>query len=581
MNTETLLHNAQTWADADPDPATAAELNALIAAKDIVALEDRFASALEFGTAGLRGVVGAGINRMNRAVVRRTTRGLADYLKTTVPDVHTRGVVIGRDGRNGSLDFAQDVAATLAAQGIPAWVFRDVAPTPLTAFAVKHLNAASGIMITASHNPAEYNGYKVYWGNGAQIIPPHDRGIADAIAKAPAAKNIEQMPEEEARRKGLFHDMKDAVTRAYLDSILALRISRQTDGLSLVYTAMHGVGGALTVQALKEAGFSNVSVVAEQQDPDGRFPTVRFPNPEEKGAMDLATALAQEVRADIVLANDPDADRLAVMARDRHGQLAPLTGNEVGVLLGHYLLTQQKVARPLVITTIVSSAQLRALAAAHQAAYAETLTGFKWVANAALEQEAAGAQFIFGYEEALGYSVGTVVRDKDGIGAALVVADLAAWAKGRGLTLFDVLEDVQRSHGLYVARQFNATLPGSTGAAMIKSVMENFRQKTPVAIGPTRIAATNDYRERVRVEGSRSTKLTLPSSNVISYELEGGHRVTVRPSGTEPKIKFYFEWREEMATGEPMSDAKTRAMANLDALEAAFLSLASERGLPR
>jgi phosphomannomutase len=258
-----------------------------------------------------------------------------------------------------------------------------------------------------------------------------------------------------------------------------------------------------------------------------------------------------------------------------------LTGNEVGVLLGHFLLTQQKTANPLVVTTIVSSAQLKAIAAALGARYAETLTGFKWIANAALAELQQGHHFVVGYEEALGYSVGPVVRDKDGIGAALVVADMAAWCKARGKTLFGYLEEVQRAHGLFVARQFNATLPGATGAATIKAVMDAFRARPPSAIGATTIVATNDYREQTRVERGAKSALTLPASNVISYELDGGHRVTLRPSGTEPKIKFYFEWRETLAAGEPMSTARPRATERLGALEQAFLALATERGLPR
>jgi phosphomannomutase len=581
MTTDSLLATARAWADADPDPTTAAEVRALLEAKQHAELEDRFSTSLEFGTAGLRGVLGGGTNRMNRAVVRRTTAGLARYLKATVPDVVTRGVVIGRDGRRLSAEFASDAAAVFAAEGIPAWVFPGFAPTPLTAFAVRHLNAAAGVMVTASHNPPEYNGYKVYWGNGAQIVPPHDIGIAKTIDAVGPASGVPLIPEEEARRKGLFHDVKDAVTRAYLDAILALRVSRQTDGLSIVYTAMHGVGGALVLQALQEAGFTAVSPVPQQQQPDGAFPTVRFPNPEEKGAMDLSTALAEAKGADLVLANDPDADRLAVMARDASGKLTMLTGNEVGVLLGHYLLTEQKTEKPLVVTTIVSSAQLKAIAEAKGARYAETLTGFKWIANVAIDEAARGVHFVVGYEEALGYSVGPVVRDKDGIGAALVVADMAAWCRARGKTLFGYLEDVQRAHGLFVAKQFNATLPGATGAAAIKAVMEAFRGKPPASLGGVRMVATNDYQAQTRHEGGQVKALSLPRSNVIAYELEGGHRVTLRPSGTEPKIKFYFEWREVVGVGEAMGPAKARAVDRLDALEGDFLKLAAERGLPR
>ena len=444
----------------------------------------------------------------------------------------------------------------LAAEGIPAHVFTTLAPTPLTAFGVTALKAAAGVMVTASHNPPEYNGYKVYWSNGAQIIPPHDAGIAKAIDGVGAANEVALMSEADARAKGLWVDVPAAVERAYLDAILGLRPTKLTADLRIVYTAMHGVGGRLAMQVLWEAGFKNVTAVAEQQEPDGAFPTVRFPNPEEPGAMDLSTALAAKTNADIALANDPDADRLAVMARDSAGALRIMTGNEVGVLLGHFMLTQQKTKNPIVMTTIVSSAQLKSIASSLGAKYAETLTGFKWIANRAMQAETEGQRFVMGYEEALGYTVGDVVRDKDGIGTALVIADMAAWCKSKGTTLLGYLEDVQRAHGLFVAKQYNATLPGATGAAAIKSVMEQFRARPPSRIGDLAVETPIDY----------LGETPLPKSNVIAYELAGGGRVTLRPSGTEPKIKFYFELREVLSAGEAMP---------------AFLTLAHERGLPK
>ena len=562
---------ALAWAAADPDPATAAEVRALVEKGNDAELADRFGARLEFGTAGLRGVLGGGPNRMNRAVVRRTTAGLARYLKAKVPGAAQKGVVVGRDGRKLSKEFAADTAAVLAAEGLKAHVFEDLAPTPLTAYAVNALGAAGAVMVTASHNPPEYNGYKVYWGNGAQIIPPHDGGIAAAIDAVGPANEVKLLDEKEARAKGLWLDVAAKVERDYFDAILALRPNKKPGDLSIVYSAMHGVGGRFVAQALKEAGFTRFHPVAEQQEPDGNFPTVRFPNPEEKGAMDLSTALAERVKADVVLANDPDADRLAVMARDADGKLTMLSGNEVGVLLGHYLLTQQQTKKPLVITTIVSSAQLRAIAEALGAAYDETLTGFKWIANRALEREPVeGVTFVFGYEEALGYTVGTVARDKDGVGAALVAADMAAWCKQRGKTLYGYLEEVQRAHGLFVARQANFTLPGAAGQALIGKVMAAFRERSIDSAAGLKVLASNDYQKHPR----------LPSSNVLSWELEGGSRITARPSGTEPKIKFYFELKEKMKTGEPIRDARARAMKNLDALEHDFLAQAYARGLP-
>lgn len=580
MDQERLAAVAAAWADGDPDKTTADEVRALLAKQDWVELEERFGASLEFGTAGLRGVLGGGTNRMNLAVVRRTSAGLARYLKATVPEVTTRGVLIGRDGRRMSLEFARETAMVLAAEGIPALYFPDLAPTPVTAFGMTNLGAVAAVMVTASHNPPEYNGYKVYWSNGAQIVPPHDVGIAAAIDAVGPASSVALMDEATARSKKLWIDVSATVERQYLDAILALRPTKKTAELSIVYTAMHGVGGRWVVAALKEAGFTHVAPVLQQQEPDGAFPTVRFPNPEEKGAMDLSTALAEKVKADIVLANDPDADRLAVMARDGLGALRMLTGNEVGVLLGHYMLTQVKTPNPLVVTTIVSSVQLKAIAAAKGARFEETLTGFKWIANKAMELKPQGINFVMGYEEALGYTVGEVVRDKDGVGAALVLSDMAAWCKARGTTLLGYLEEVQREHGLFVASQFNATLAGTSGAATIRAVMENFR-KSPIAkIGTLQVDATNDYQAQSRQVAGATTKLALPKSNVIAWELEGGSRVTLRPSGTEPKIKVYFEWRETLATGEPMAGARARAQQQLTAMETAFLALARERGLP-
>jgi phosphomannomutase len=575
MDISKLGAQAEAWRMADPDPTTAEELAQALAKGDMVDVADRFAGNLEFGTAGLRGVLGAGPNRMNRAVVRRTTAGLARYLKATVPDAVIRGVVVGRDGRRMSAEFAEDTACVLAAEGIPAHVFTTLAPTPLTAFAALHLKAAAAVMVTASHNPPEYNGYKVYWGNGAQIIPPHDQGIAAAIAKVEAANQVPLLTPAEARAKGLWRDISQDVGEAYLRALLGLRMhGRGSDTLSIVYTAMHGVGGVWMERAMKAADFPRFHTVAEQQQPDGAFPTVRFPNPEEPGAMDLSTAAAERVKADLVLANDPDADRLAVMVRDGQGALRMLTGNEVGVLLGHYMLTQgTKRARPYVATTIVSSVQLGQIAHDLGAAYDEVLTGFKWIANRALERERSeSVQFLFGYEEALGYTVGTVVRDKDGISAALVFADLAAWCESRKTTVLGYLEEIQRRHGLFVGAQRNFTFKGTQGAQTISKIMEGFREAPPARIGDFAVQSIKDYKK----PGAH----TLPPSNVLAYELEGGGRVTLRPSGTEPKIKYYFELKETLGNGEPVAQARGRAEGRLQTLIDSFVTLARDRGQP-
>ena len=579
-----LIRRVDAWSAADPDETTRAELQRLLDSKNLDELQDRFAGTLEFGTAGLRGVVGAGPNRMNRAVVRRATAGLAGYLASTVPDAARRGVVVARDGRRMSKEFAEDTAAVLAAAGIPALVREGFTPTPLCAFLVERLGASAGVMVTASHNPPEYNGYKVYWGNGAQIVPPVDVGIARAIAGVGPAREIPLADLADARAHGLVRPIGPELDQAYLEGVLAQRLHPgQGTDLGIVYTPMHGVGGPLALEALRRAGFSRVHVVAEQAEPDPAFPTVRFPNPEEPGAMDLSRALAERTRADLVLANDPDADRLAVLTRSPSGELRALTGNEVGVLLGHYLLTHgPRRERPLVMTTIVSSTQLGAMAHRLGALYDETLTGFKWIANRSMERAAKdGAELVFAYEEALGYTVGTLVRDKDGIGAALAMADLAGWARGRGTTVLGYLEEIQREFGIYVSRQRSFTLPGASGAETIARVMEAFRRDPPARVGPRAVEWVKDYQARTRTAHGRSEPLALPASNVLSYGLEGGAQVTLRPSGTEPKIKYYFELPERLSPDEDVPAAHARGEQRLGELERDFLALATARGQPQ
>ncbi|HSO37130.1 MAG TPA: phospho-sugar mutase, partial [Labilithrix sp.] len=466
MDLADLLHRARTWAENDPDAESRAELESLIGAPDPskTDLADRFAGALEFGTAGLRGIIGAGPNRMSRAVVLRTTHGLAQYLLETIPDAKQRGVVIGFDGRRMSREFAEDTACVLAGAGIHAQLFADVVPTPLLAFAVSHLACAAGVMVTASHNPPEYNGYKAYWGNGAQIIPPTDVGIAKAIDGAPAAKDVVRPALAEATKQGLVKILGGELGTLYLAEVKKLGVRSDGDrSLSIVYTPMHGVGDELARRAFADFGFPNVVSVPEQQKPDGAFPTVLFPNPEEKGAMDLSFALARARKADLVVANDPDADRLAIAlpsAESATGYVQ-LTGNQVGALLGHYLLTgglahsdravRPDGAEPLVIASIVSSPMLGVMAGELGAHYEEVLTGFKWIANRALALKAEkGWRFVFGFKETLGYTVGELVHDKDGVSAAVLFAELTAVLRAQNTTVLAHLEGLYRRYGLFV-----------------------------------------------------------------------------------------------------------------------------------
>lgn len=585
-----LVAKAKAWMAGDPDPATVHELETLLAAPDSskTDLADRFLGGLEFGTAGLRGVIGAGPNRMNRAVVRRTTLGLANYLLATFGDeAKTRGVVIGFDGRTLSPEFADETSRVLAAAGIRSHLFSDFAPTPLTAFAVAKLNACAGVMITASHNPPEYNGYKAYASNAAQIIPPVDIAIAKAIDEAPNAKAVPMLTPDEAKKSGLIAPVPDAITRAYLDA--AKKLSRRADGdrtLSIVYTAMHGVGNKLAMIALAEAGFTNVHTVKEQAEPDAKFPTVAFPNPEEKGAMDLSFAAAEKYAADLILANDPDADRLAVAvpARkidEKHEKTASkyvqLAGNQVGVLLGHYVLTQKRAGEEnrLVANSIVSSPELGQIAKQLGVRFEETLTGFKWIANRAMElEQKEKLTFVFGYEEALGYTVGDVVRDKDGITAAVMIAELAAVLRLENKTLLDEIESIARKYGLFVSQQVSLTKKGATGAAEIQAIMTKLRLAPPKKLGPLAVKAFVDIENRTRVDlvKNETSSIDLPSSNVIVLELEHGSRVIARPSGTEPKIKFYFDVRGNVVEGEPFAQAETRARGLLSEIRDAFFA---------
>jgi phosphomannomutase len=594
MDRAELLDRARAWADNDPDPAARAEIEALLAVSDPskTDLADRFAGSLEFGTAGLRGVLGAGPNRMNRAVVLRTTHGLARYLLSTSASEAAAGVVIGFDGRRMSRELAEDTACVLAGAGVKAHLFANEVPTPLLAFAVSHLGCAAGVMITASHNPPEYNGYKAYWGNGAQIIPPTDVGIAKAIEGAPAAKDVARPSLEAAKADGLVTILGGELGDIYLAAVKKLGVRSDGDrAFPIVYTPLHGVGDELARRAFAAAGFADVTSVPEQQKPDGRFPTVEFPNPEEKGAMDLAFALARAKKAELVVANDPDADRLAIAlpSASSFTGYVQLTGNQVGVLLGHYLLTgglehleraapgPEASGEPLVIASIVSSPMLGAVAAALGAHYEEVLTGFKWIANRAMDlKKEKGWRFVFGFEEALGYTVGELVRDKDGISAAVVFAELAAVLRARGTTVLAHLESLYRRYGLFVSAQVNLTRKGAEGTAELRAIMAKLRKSPPWTVAGHEVATVRDYQGQVILSKDGATRpLTLPKSDVLAFELASGSRIIARPSGTEPKAKFYFDVREPIAEGEPLAAASARAEATMKTLADAFVALAA------
>lgn len=582
MEARSVLDEAKAWIADDPDSTTRQELQALVDGNALDELAERFAARLEFGTAGIRGSLGAGPGRMNRALVRRVTAGFAAYLLDAYPDAREKGIVVGRDARHLSLEFARDTAAVLAGAGIPCHFFADPVPTPVCAYTVTALGVAGGVMVTASHNPAADNGYKVYWRNGAQIIPPHDAGISRAIDAVGAVRDLPFLEEAEARGAGLFHEVPPEVGEAYLKAVVALQRHPEVPrDLRIVYTPLHGVGGRWATEALSRAGFRQVHAVPEQMQPDPDFPTVRFPNPEEPGALDLARALARTEGADLVLANDPDADRLAVCVAGEDGEYRSLSGNEIGTLLADYLLSENPIpGEQAVMTTIVSTSLLGKMAAERGVHYAETLTGFKWIANRAIDMKAQGVHFVCGFEEALGYTVGELVRDKDGMGTAVVFADLAAFCRAGGRTVDDRLEAIYRKYGLHASRQKSLALPGSEGSERIAQLMEGLRQHPPATVSGSAVRRRWDLStgKLVDVESGEESTVDLPGSNVLGFSLEDGSRILARPSGTEPKIKFYFEVVQPVPEGRKLDESRTRAEWKLDRLTESFLKLAGVEG---
>jgi phosphomannomutase len=564
MDTSEVAAAAEQWIEGDPDEATRTELQELIAQEAWDELTERMAGTLAFGTAGLRGEVAAGSNRMNRAVVIRTTRGLADYLIGFDPD-SDRPVVIGRDARPSSQEFMLDAIGVLAAAGIRVRYFPEPTPTPLVAFTAKALGARAAIVITASHNPPRDNGYKVYAGNGAQIVPPVDRDIAAAIDGVGRAVDVPRI-REPLGHDGLVSMVPNDMFDRYLEAVAETRTPPPAADLAIVHTPIHGVGGQFVVAALEHFGYRDVRVVTEQIEPDGRFPTVDFPNPEEPGALDLATALARTGGADVILANDPDTDRLAVSLPSPSGDWRSLTGNQIGVLLADHVLTHTDEAAPLVINSIVSSPMLADVAAHHGAAFAATLTGFKWIWNAALDLDAEGGRrFVFGYEEALGYSVGPVVRDKDGIGAAVAFADLMAFARANGETVWDRLAALYLRHGLWVSVQLSVVRPGTEGAAEIAAAMERLGADPPSQLAEFDVAEVTDYRR-----GAESRPRYLPAASLVGLDLGPAGRVLVRPSGTEPKLKIYVDLRSEVEDPSAIWAQEPQLIAQADDLAAAM-----------
>ena len=558
------MQDAMNWLARDPDPRTREELQHLIDEGMHDELEDRFTQRLEFGTAGLRGKVGCGPNRMNRLVIQETATGLGHYLIEHVANATMRGVVVGYDGRLDSKQFAIDTASVLTALGIKVYLTSNVAATPIVAFGIEHFNAAAAVVVTASHNPPEYNGFKVYWENGAQIIPPHDAGIAAEIDSA-ATKPIPLMSLSDAEKQGKLVWLTEGYYQTYRAAINQspfVKNDIESAKTTIAYTAMHGVGAQMAEDLLHDSGFHKVFSVAEQREPDGHFPTVNFPNPEEKGAMDLVVNLAKSVGADIACANDPDADRFAVAVKTNDDSYKMLTGDQVGVLFAHYLLSKPHTNNQLVGNSIVSSTLLEKVANSHGATYFQTLTGFKWLANIGMQLEDEQNEFLFAYEEALGYTIGTQVRDKDGLSAIVVFAQLVEELKSQGRTVWDLLAQISFEHGVHTNAQRSIALDPDS-----PSIGSKLRAAQPKTINGIAISVIEDLQSSLRfITGGATEAINLPASDVLIYHLEDGSRIIVRPSGTEPKVKVYYETVTKFEGTETYDDTRQRGEEYMDKL---------------
>lgn len=515
-------------------------------------IEDRFYRRLEFGTGGLRGVIGAGTNRMNIYTVRQASQGLANYILSQ--NGQNKGVAIAFDSRIMSPEFSREAALCLNANGIKTFRFDTLRPTPELSFAVRRLGCIAGIVITASHNPREYNGYKVYWEDGAQITPPHDRNILAEVAKVTSLDQVRTMSEPDAVAAGLYHSIGEEIDDDYIANVKAQSIhpeviAQQADKFRIVYTPLHGTGNIPVRRILRELGFTHVSVVPEQEKPDGNFPTVAYPNPEDPKAWELALAQAKREDADLVLATDPDADRLGVWCKDTaSGEYIPFTGNMSGMLIAEYILRERRATgtmpeNPAIVETIVTTDMAKPVAAAYDVALIEVLTGFKYIGEQIklFEQEKTH-HFVFGLEESYGCLAGTYARDKDAPVAVMMLAELAAFYKAQGKTIWDVMQEMYARYGFYREGLTSVTLKGQDGAAKIRGIMDRLRDEPEETVGGCKVLAVRDYKNRIRTEiaSGERTALTLPVSNVLYYELADGAWCCARPSGTEPKIKFYY-----------------------------------------
>ena len=555
------------------DQDTKEELKAI--ADDENEIKERFYMDLEFGTAGLRGIIGAGINRMNIYVVRRATQGLANYIMKQ--GGASKGVSIAYDSRRMSPEFADEAARTLAANGIMAYKFESLRPTPELSFAVRELGCIAGINVTASHNPPEYNGYKVYWEDGAQFTPPHDKGVTEEVLAIEDLSTVKTMTASEAKAAGLYKVIGAEIDDKYIANVKAQvvnqeAITKMQDDITIVYTPLHGTGNVPVRRVLKEIGFEHVHVVPQQELPDGEFPTVSYPNPEAAEAFELGLGMAKELNADLVLATDPDADRLGVYVKDsKSGDYIPLTGNMSGSLLCEYVLSQKKAQNAIpadgeVVKSIVTTNLVDAVAESYNCKLVECLTGFKWIGQQILKEEHTGeGHYMFGLEESYGCLIGTYARDKDAVSASVALCEAAAYYKTKNMTLWDAMVAMYEKYGYYKDAVKSIGLKGIEGLAKIQNIMDTLRNNTPAEVGGYKVVSARDYKlDTIKDMATNEVKPTgLPASNVLYYDMNDGAWMCVRPSGTEPKIKFYYGVK-----GTSLEDAEEKSKVFGEAVQA-------------
>lgn len=557
------------------DPATQEELRE--AATHPGEVENRFGTMLAFGTAGLRGIMAAGLNRMNVYTVRQATQGLANVIAAEGEEAKERGVAIAHDCRNHSREFALETARVLAAAGIRSYVFDELRPTPELSFAIRELNCIAGVNVTASHNPKEYNGYKVYWEDGAQLGPEKAAEVLREIRENDIFSDVHVMDFAEAQARGLIRSIGAEIDEKFMANVLAQAacpeaVAAVADTFKIIYTPFHGTGYRLVPEVLRRAGFKNILPVAEQMKPDGNFPTVKSPNPEEKEGFSIAIDMAKKEGIDLIVGTDPDADRVGIVVRDAAGDYVSLTGNQVGVLLVDYIISAKKEKGRLpkngaVVSTIVSTAMTDAICRQNDVTLFRVLTGFKFIGEKIKEFEASGSHtFLLGFEESYGYLAGTYARDKDAVVASLLIAEMAAWYKNKGITLYEALQALYAKYGYYAERTISIKMEGFNAAERMGDLMKHLRAETLKEIDGVAVTAERDYLKGTRREvGKKGSEPTgLPESDVLYYELADGNSVIVRPSGTEPKVKLYLLMKgRDAADADALLDKYETAMRGL------------------